>query len=243
MGNNKLIVALDVPSMDRVRELVESLGDNVNYYKVGMELFYAVGRDAVDYLRSLHKEVFLDLKLHDIPNTVAHGVASLTSLGASMLTIHAAGAPAMMQAAAAAAASEAQILGVPRPKILAITVLTSMNQQEWAAIGHTVKIQDQVVRLASLAQSAGIDGVVASPQEAASIRAACGDDFIIVTPGIRPQGADTNDQSRIATPAAALAAGANHLVIGRPITKAADPGKAAKLILEEMEAVACNKNK
>jgi orotidine-5'-phosphate decarboxylase len=239
MANNKLIVALDMASMDKVKEMVECLGEDVNFYKVGMELFYALGQETVDYLRSLNKEVFLDLKLHDIPNTVAQGVTSLTSLGASMITVHAAGGQAMMQATAAAADRQAGILGINRPKIVAITVLTSISQQEWTALGSTLKISEQVVRLARLAQQAGLDGVVASPQEAALIRAACGENFLIVTPGIQPQGSATNDQSRTATPAAALMAGANHLVIGRPITKAANPAQAAKQILDEMEEASC----
>lgn len=234
-NSNRLIVALDFSDFDQVKRLVENLGDGVSYYKVGMELYYSVGNTVIDYLRHLNKEIFLDLKLHDIPNTVAHGLSSLTRLGVSMLNVHASGGPTMMKAAAEAVKNEAEILKISRPKLIAVTVLTSISQSDWTSMGHKVDIADQVVRFASLAQTAGIDGVVASPQEAALIRKACGDQFLIVTPGVRPAGAALNDQSRVATPAGALAAGASHLVVGRPITAAPNPYDSAKQILHEME--------
>jgi len=188
-------------------------------------------------LRSLNKDVFLDLKLHDIPNTVAQSLRVLTELGASMLNIHASGGLAMMKAASQAVSNKADQLGISRPALIAVTVLTSIDAADWANLRHDMSIKEHVVHLAKLAQSAGIDGVVASPQEAEAIRAACGEKFIIVTPGVRPQGAAINDQSRIATPLEALKKGAHHLVIGRPITAAADPRTAALEIRKEMEAV------
>lgn len=216
--------------MDKVQGLVTLLGDAVGHYKVGMELFYAAGGEAVRFLRAAGKEVFLDLKLHDIPNTVGRSAGVLAGLGATMLNVHAAGGLAMMKAAAEAAAT----CGRPRPKVIAVTVLTSLGEDEWARLSCALPIAEQAVRLAKLAREAGLDGVVASPQEAAAIRAACGPDFLIVTPGVRPAGSAVNDQSRVATPAGALKAGASHLVVGRPVTAAPDPKAAALAILQEM---------
>jgi len=233
-ADERLIVAIDVNTMEKVQQLVEALGDSVSYYKVGMELFYSVGSQVITYLRAQGKDVFLDLKLHDIPNTVGQSLAALTELGVSMLNVHASGGPAMMASAAHAVKNKADSMGIQRPKLIAVTVLTSINSDEWHALGYHLDLSAQVVHLARLAQSAGLDGVVASPQEAKQICAACGDDFIIVTPGIRPKGAAINDQSRIASPASALKNGAHHLVIGRPITAAQDPRQAAQTILQEM---------
>jgi len=233
-ADRRLIVAIDVNTMGQVQQLVEVLGDSVRYYKVGMELFYSEGNQVITYLRAQGKDVFLDLKLHDIPNTVGQSLAALTGLGISMLNVHASGGPAMMVAAAEAVKNKADVMKIERPKLIAVTVLTSINSSEWDALGYNLDLSKQVVHLARLAQCAGLDGVVASPQEAKQIRTACGDDFIIVTPGIRPKGAAINDQSRIASPASALRDGAHHLVIGRPITKARDPRKAVQDILQEM---------
>lgn len=237
MADDRLIVALDVSTMEQMKDIVDTLGDAVSFYKVGMELFYAAGEDTVAYLRDCGKSVFLDLKLHDIPNTVAQGVKSLTRLGANLITIHGQGGAVMLKAAADAAREAAEELGVDRPKLLAITVLTSFDDTTWSGIGGQLPIADQVRRLALLAKDAGVDGVVASPLEAKLIREACGDDFLIVTPGIRPAFAAANDQKRIATPSSALRDGASRLVIGRPITKADNPREAVRMILEEMEAV------
>jgi len=233
-ADQRLIVALDVDTMEKVQQLVTVLGDSVSYYKVGMELFYSVGSQVITYLSAQGKEIFLDLKLHDIPNTVGQSLAALTSLGVSMLNVHASGGPAMMAVAAQAVKNKADVMGIKRPKLIAVTVLTSINNSEWNALGYNLDLSEQVVHLARLAQSAGLDGVVASPQEAAQIRTTCGDEFIIVTPGIRPSGVAINDQSRIASPASALQNGAHHLVIGRPITAAEDPRQAALAILQEM---------
>ena len=237
MADDRLIVALDVSTMDAMKEIVTSLGDAVSFYKVGMELFYAEGEQTVRYLQEQNKQVFLDLKLHDIPNTVAHGVSSLTRLGANLITMHGQGGPVMMKAAVQAARETAEQLGVERAKLLAITVLTSFDDEAWTSTGGQLPISDQVIRLAKLAKEGGMDGVVCSALEAKMIREACGDDFLIVTPGIRPSFAATNDQKRIATPASALQDGASRLVIGRPITQAENPREAVRLIIEEMENV------
>ena len=237
MADDRLIVALDVSTMDAMKSIVSSLGDSVSFYKVGMELFYAEGDQTVRYLQEHGKHVFLDLKLHDIPNTVAHGVSSLTRLGANLITIHGQGGPIMMKAAAEAARESAEKLGIERPKLLAITVLTSFDDESWTSIGGQLPIADQVIRLAKLAKESGMDGVVCSALEAKMIREACGPDFLIVTPGIRPFFAATNDQKRIATPSSALQDGASCLVIGRPITQAEHPQEAVRLIIEEMESV------
>ncbi|WP_295259343.1 orotidine-5'-phosphate decarboxylase [Veillonella sp.] len=237
MADDRLIVALDVSTMDAMKEIVTSLGDAVSFYKVGMELFYAEGEQTVRYLQEQNKQVFLDLKLHDIPNTVAHGVSSLTRLGANLITMHGQGGPVMMKAAVQAARETAEQLGVERAKLLAITVLTSFDDEAWTSTGGQLPISDQVIRLAKLAKECGMDGVVCSALEAKMIREACGDDFLIVTPGIRPSFAATNDQKRIATPASALQDGASRLVIGRPITQAENPREAVRLIIEEMENV------
>ena len=237
MADDRLIVALDVSTMDDMKEIVTSLGDAVSFYKVGMELFYAEGEQTVRYLQEHNKQVFLDLKLHDIPNTVAHGVSSLTRLGANLITMHGQGGPVMMKAAVQTARETAEQLGVERAKLLAITVLTSFDDEAWTSTGGQLPISDQVIRLAKLAKECGMDGVVCSALEAKMIREACGDDFLIVTPGIRPSFATTDDQKRVATPASALQDGASRLVIGRPITQAENPREAVRLIIEEMENV------
>lgn len=235
--DRRLIVALDVKGMEEVKALVEELGETVCYYKVGMEMFYNVGNCVVSYLREQKKEIFLDLKLHDIPNTVAQGLSQLTRLGVSMLNVHAGGGYTMMKAASEAVAEAAGEVGIKRPKLIAVTVLTSIGNEDWAGLNYAVDIKEQVVALAKLSKSAGIDGVVASPREAKYIREACGPDFLIVTPGVRPAWAAVNDQNRIATPKGALMDGANHLVVGRPITKAENKKEAAERILSEMGEV------
>ena len=234
MTDGRLIVALDFHSADDAKKLVETLGDNVNFYKVGMELFYAVGPDIVRWLKAQNKNVFLDLKLHDIPNTVAQGLCSLLDLGVDILNVHASGGFTMMKTAADQLKLRAEQLGVPRPKLIAITVLTSINDADWNDLGWQSNMTNQAVRLARLALKAGLDGVVASPKEAQSIRQACGDQFLIITPGIRPAGASIDDQSRIATPSSAIKNGADYLVVGRPIRAANDPKAAAQSILSEI---------
>jgi orotidine-5'-phosphate decarboxylase len=223
----RLIVALDVSSAAEAQQLVTRIGDAAGIYKVGLQLFTAEGPSVVRDLVSSGRRVFLDLKLHDIPTTVALAVKAANELGVYMLTIHASGGAAMLRAAAEAAAG--------RLNLLAVTVLTSLNDEDMQEIGIAGRVSDQVLRMASLAQSAGCHGIVTSPREALTVRKAMEEGFAIVTPGIRPAGAEINDQQRIATPAQALSNGASHIVVGRPITHAPDPAKAAQAIISEME--------
>lgn len=225
---DRLIVALDFPSAAAALDLADQLQGTCLWLKVGMELYYAAGNAVVELLRERGFEVFLDLKLHDIPNTVAGAVRSVAGVGASLLTVHAAGGEQMLRAAAQAASAPGS------PKLLAITVLTSMNAAELRGVGVSDAPAAQVLRLAKLARAAGIDGLVCSPEEVAAVRELMGPDALLVTPGIRPAGAAAGDQSRIASPAEAIARGATMLVVGRPITQAADPATAAAGILEEI---------
>jgi orotidine-5'-phosphate decarboxylase len=225
---DRLIVALDFPSAEAALELACRLQGTCRWFKVGMELYYAAGNSVIERLRERGFEVFLDLKLHDIPNTVAGAVRSVADVGASLLTVHAGGGEHMLRAAAQAASAPGS------PKLLAVTVLTSMDAAELAAVGVSDPPAAQVPRLAQLARAAGIDGLVCSPEEVAAVRELMGPAALLVTPGIRPAGATVGDQSRIATPAEAIARGASMLVVGRPITQAADPAKAAAGILEEI---------
>lgn len=237
MADDRIITALDVSTMDDVEYYVRTLGDSISFYKVGMELFYRVGPDAVRYLKDQGKHVFLDLKLHDIPNTVAQSVRALTRLGVDFLTIHGTGGRAMMEAAAEAARDEGARLSIERPRLLAVTILTSVDETAWQEIGGKYTISETVKNLAKMAKEAGIDGTVSSPYEAREIRQMNGSDFLIVTPGIRPFFAVANDQKRFTTPSEALSDGASHLVIGRPITKADDPKEAVHKILTEIQGV------
>ena len=228
---NPILVALDVESAARALALADSLRGTVGGFKIGKQLFTAAGPSMVRELNDRGDRVFLDLKFHDIPNTVAGAVQSAVATGAWMVNVHASGGSAMMKAAAEAATKTADALSRPRPLVIAVTVLTSMNDQALREVGVERTMMEQVVHLARLAQSAGLDGVVASPLEVAAIRSACGSDFQIVTPGIRPadqQGKD--DQARTLTPAEAITAGASYLVIGRPITAAPNPREAAETI-------------
>jgi orotidine-5'-phosphate decarboxylase len=225
-ARERLIVALDVPGAGEARRLAERVGEAAGMFKVGSQLFTAAGPSLVRELTRAGRRVFLDLKYHDIPNTVASAVRAAADLGVSLIDVHALGGAAMIAAAAAARPAEA--------RLLAITILTSHDEAALSAIGLSGSLSDNVRRLALLAQASGADGVVASPHEVGLIREACGDGFLIVTPGIRPAGAQRHDQARAATPAAALAAGASYLVVGRPITEAADPAAAAAAIAREM---------
>ena len=234
MTKNKLIVALDFPTLADAQRCVLACGDEVTYYKVGMELYHSAGNEMIAFLKQHQKQIFLDLKLQDIPNTVSRALRVLTRLGVDMINVHATGGLNMMQAACQSVHEEAQALGIAAPKLIAVTVLTSMDETGFAALNYKTTVAEQVILLAKLAQQAGLDGVVASPKEAAQIRQACGKDFLIVTPGVRPAGAATQDQSRITTPAQAMENGANYIVVGRPITQAADPQAAARTIQEEI---------
>ena len=228
---NPILVALDVESAARAVALADQLRGSVGGFKIGKQLFTAEGPAMVRELTGRGDRVFLDLKFHDIPNTVAGAVQSAVATGAWMVNVHASGGRVMMKAAADAARKTAETLGRPRPLVIAVTVLTSMDNEGLAEIGVARPMLDQVVHLAQLAQASGLDGVVASPQEVRAIRSACGSDFQIVTPGIRPADQQRkDDQARTLTPAQAIAAGSSYLVIGRPITAAPNPREAAEAI-------------
>jgi len=225
---NPILVALDVETAAKAVDLADAVRGTVGGFKIGKQLFTAAGPAMVRELTSRGDRVFLDLKFHDIPNTVAGAVQSAVATGAWMVNVHTSGGSAMMKAAAEAARKTAEALGRKRPLVIGVTVLTSMDAAALAEVGVTRPLLDQVVHLARLAQASGLDGVVASPQETRAIRDACGPDLQIVTPGIRPaeqQGKD--DQARTLTPAEAIAAGASYIVIGRPITAAPNPREAA----------------
>jgi orotidine-5'-phosphate decarboxylase len=226
---DRLIVALDVASVDRAETLIKQLGDAVAFYKIGYQLAFAGGLRLAETLAGAGKKVFLDLKLHDIGNTVAKGVESVARIGASFLTVHA--YPQTMRAAVAA-----------RPaglRILAVTVLTSYDNADLAEAGYVGAVSDLVMRRAMQARETGVDGLVCSAEEAAALRPAIGAQMTLVTPGIRPMGAASGDQKRIMTPAAAIAAGADYLVVGRPILEASNPRGAATAIIAEI-ATACS---
>ena len=225
----RLAVALDFPSAREALDCVDRLEGCCRWMKVGMELYYAAGNGLIEELQSRDLRVFLDLKLHDIPHTVAGAVRSLASLGVDLLTIHALGGEAMLRAAVRAAAETA---GAPR--LLAVTVLTSMDRGEMAGVGLLDEPGGQVLRLGRLGEACGVDGLVCSAQETRMLRASLKESTMLVVPGIRPAGAEVGDQRRVATPAEAIAQGASLLVVGRPITQAADPGAAARAILDEI---------
>ena len=235
---NRLLIALDVDDRRRALALADQLRGLAGGYKIGSRLFTSEGPPAVRALAARGDRVFLDLKFHDIPSTVAGAVTAATEMGVWMLNVHASGGDAMMRAARDAAAEAAARRAMPRPLVIAVTVLTSLSAGALAAIGlEGVEPQAQVERLATLALRAGLDGVVASPQETALVRRACGPSFVIVTPGIRGGGATTtgpDDQQRTLSPAGAIAAGADYLVVGRPILAAPDPREAAARIAAEI---------
>ena len=228
--NNHLIVALDVATAVEAQKIVYELGDSASFYKVGLQLFAAEGPKIVSELTDSGRKVFLDLKLHDIPNTVAGAVKAASALGSHMLTVHAGGGARMLESAVEAARSTTQ-----PPLILAVTVLTSFSQPDLEETGVRGGLSDHVLYLGRLAKSAGCGGVVASPNEARNLRSALGTAMAIVTPGIRPEGSESGDQSRVATPSAAIRAGASHVVVGRPILGAANRRRATAAIVEEID--------
>jgi len=231
----RLIFALDVATVPEALELVQLLRNEVGMFKIGKQLFLHAGPDVVREIKRQGADVFLDLKFHDIPRTVAKAGAEATRLGVRMFDLHASGSVSMMRQTIAEVNKVCRTEHVVRPKLLAVTVLTSLNQQDLKRLGVRSGVENQVVRLAKLAREAGMDGVVASPHEVARIRKECGRKFLIVTPGIRPPRGAMDDQKRGMTPEAAVRAGANYLVVGSPIRDAADPIAAARSIVAAME--------
>jgi len=230
-ARKKIIFALDVPGIEDVKKWAGVLSGKIGMFKIGKQLFTSTGPDAVRVIRDAGGEIFLDLKYHDIPNTVAMATVEAARLGVQLCNLHALGGYEMM---ATTMETLHRNFGDNRPKVLAVTILTSSSQETLAEIGIDTPVSDQVVRLAKLAKRAGVDGVVASPQETGLIREACGTDFLIVTPGVRPVFSSADDQKRIMTPAEAVSAGSDYLVIGRPISAHADPVHACELIIDEI---------
>ena len=230
---DRIYVALDTHDLGRAAALARELAGLVGGVKIGKEFFTAHGPDGVRAVAG-GVPLFLDLKFHDIPNTVAGALRSAVHLRPAFVNVHAAGGRAMLQAAVQAVAEGAEDADVPRPLLLGVTVLTSLGEDDLGELGQAGPLAEQVVRLARLAQSCGLDGVVCSPREIAALRAACGPDFVLMVPGMRPHWAASGDQKRIMTPADALAAGADYLVIGRPVTEAQDAAAAARRIVAEI---------
>ncbi len=224
----RLIVALDVSTAAAAQKIVAAVGDSALTYKVGMQLYTAEGPQVVRDLVACGRRVFLDLKYHDIPNTVGAAVAEAEKLGVSMLTVHSAGSGRMLRAAVEAAKLRPELM------VLAVTVLTSMDGNDLEKIGIRGTVEDSVLRLATIALANGCQGVVTSAREASTLRAELGEKFAIVTPGVRPAGSDVGDQVRFVTPAEAIASGASHIVVGRPITEASDPAAEARAILGQI---------
>ena len=234
----RLIVALDVDNLEQAKNLVRLLAKEVGMFKVGKQLFTHAGPQAVRLIQDLGGEIFLDLKFHDIPNTVAKAAIEAMRLGVKMFNVHASGSLEMMRMTVKEVERVSRQQKLRRPIMLGVTVLTSLEQEDLQRVGVEHKVADQVVRLALLTKEAGMDGVVASPHEVADIRAACGRQFVIVTPGIRPAEAHRNDQQRVTTPGEAIRAGVDYIVIGRPILEAKNPIIATRTIVAEMEDAA-----
>lgn len=232
LNKNPIFCAIDTKDLGTAEKIVLSLKGRVHGVKLGLEFFLAHGAAGYLKIAALGLPIFLDLKLHDIPNTVSGAITSLLSLKPNFLTLHASGGPAMMRDALKAAES----LGTARPKLLGVTVLTSLDPHDLEAVGQDKNTKEQVLRLAKLAKNEGLDGVICSPEEVSTLRAALGPDFILMVPGIRPSWSSTQDQKRVMTPKEAVMSGATYLVIGRPITGATDPADAARRIVEEIAA-------
>ena len=233
----RLILALDVEGLEKVKSLVSLLAGEVEMFKVGKQLFTHAGPAVVKLIQEMGGEVFLDLKFHDIPTTVAKASVEATRLGVKMFNVHASGSLEMMRLTVNEVRRVCRQEGLRRPIMLAVTVLTSLGKNDLKRVGVNGEVADQVVRLALLTREAGMDGVVASPQEVARIRAACGRRFVIVSPGIRPEKGKRNDQRRVMTPEEAVRAGVDYIVVGRPIVEAKDPLGAAREMIAEMESV------
>lgn len=234
-AGDRIYCALDTPDLAAACGLALALAGHVGGMKLGLEFFAACGPAGFRRVAETGMPIFLDLKLHDIPNTVAAAIAALVPLGPAMMTIHAGGGPAMMRAAAEAASESAERAGVARPAIIGVTILTSLDDDDLARLGIGGSVEGQALRLAELARDNGLDGIVCSPREASAIRAECGEDFRLVVPGIRPEGAGADDQKRVMTPRQAVSEGADILVIGRPITGAPDPVAAAVAIAQSLD--------
>lgn len=234
MTTNPVFCAIDAPDLDEARRLIGLVSGAVGGIKLGLEFFMAEGPEGVRAASPAGLPLFLDIKLHDIPNTVAGAIRSVVPLAPAYITIHASGGRAMMQAAAEAARDEADKRGVPRPKLLGVTVLTSLDVADLEAVGQGMETSAQVERLARLAEASGLDGMICAPTEIARLRRILKPATVLMVPGIRPAGSEASDQKRVLTPKEAMAAGATHLVIGRPITTAADPTAAARAIAAEL---------
>lgn len=235
MQHNPIICALDTTDVLQASDLAEGLAGSVGAIKLGLEFFTANGAEGVHLLASRKLPIFLDLKFHDIPNTVAKAIKATAGINTFMMTVHTAGGRDMLRAAIDASMEVAEATGKARPLVVGVTVLTSLDQDDLSMIGVHDQVHDQVKRLADLAQSSGLDGVVCSPYEIALLRQHCGYDFTLVVPGIRPDGSDSGDQKRVLTPREALDKGADYLVIGRPITSAPNPREAADAIVRSLE--------
>ena len=236
-AKDRLIVALDVATLAEEEKALRELGGTVSFFKVGNQLFTAAGPRAVEAIKKTGAKVFLDLKYHDIPNTVERTAQSACDLGVDLFNVHALGGFEMMECAAKAVWNWSEEKGRPGPKILGVTVLTSLSEASLKDVmGETNRtLEEEVLMLARMASSAGLDGVVASPEEIVPIKEACGKEFIVLTPGVRPQGSEMGDQKRVLTPGEAIRRGADYLVVGRPILSALNPREAAGAILQEME--------
>jgi len=227
---NALFCAIDMKDTDQAVSLINEIKENIDGIKIGMEAFYAMGVNGYLRLYDFGLPIFLDLKLHDIPNTVGSAIKSLLPLNPFMINIHTTGGSEMMRAAVEAISNN----GIKKPKLIGVTILTSMNEDSFNEQGISIKVEQQVVNLSNLAKKCGLDGVVCSPLEAKNVKNTCGEDFLTVVPGIRPNNSATNDQKRILTPSEAIKNGADILIVGRPITQAKDPNQAARTIKESI---------
>jgi orotidine-5'-phosphate decarboxylase len=237
-ANERIILALDVPGYDEAMDVVRTFEDHIDIFKIGLELFTSAGPRIVEDINAMGKKIFLDLKFHDIPNTVSKSALAVAKLGVFMFNVHTSGGFEMMKQTADTLAKYSIENNVPRPKLIGVTILTSIDKKTLRDdIGVKADMPDQVIHLAALAKNAGLDGVVASPEDAADLRARFGKDFLIVTPGIRPSWSAMDDQKRASTPQSALKNGASYLVIGRAITSAPDPLDALKKIEDEINGV------
>ncbi len=232
---NALFCAIDMKDTDQAVALIKQIKEHIDGIKIGMEAFYAMGANGYLRLYDLGLPIFLDLKLHDIPNTVSSAIKSLLPLNPSIINIHTTGGSAMMKAAVEAIGD----IGINKPKLIGVTILTSMNEESFSEQGISLKVEQQVINLSTLAKECGLDGVVCSPLEAKDVKIKCGQDFLTIVPGIRPKNSIDDDQKRVLTPKEAIRNGADILVVGRPITQADDPNQAARSIKESMIPYDC----